>query len=189
MSETRDQDSFHFEGEEANAGYASPILDLIAAAVLIALSIAVMVGSLALPVPGDVETAPGLLPFLVAASLMVMALGLGASAMARHRAGVRMPVLAGRDLGADARSLVLAVAVALYIAGLQLLAFRYDVVVGGFFYSVSAFEPLTILTLAIIIGASWRGPLWITALIAVGWTLALSAVFQHVFRIPLPGTF
>jgi hypothetical protein len=62
-------------------------------------------------------------------------------------------------------------------------------VVGGFRHSVSAFEPVTVVALAVIIQASWRGPLWITVAVAAGWTAVLSAVFQHVFKIPLPGTF
>ncbi|MEM9220993.1 MAG: tripartite tricarboxylate transporter TctB family protein [Pseudomonadota bacterium] len=183
------KDDVQFEGEEAGAGYASPTLDLIATAFLVALSIAVMAGSVALPVPGDLVTAPGLLPFLVAASLFLMALGLGASAVARRRAGIHAAAFADRDIPTDLRSLALAGAVAIYIAALQLMAFQYDVVVGGARYSISAFEPATIITLAVIIHLSWRGPIWITCLISVVWTLALSIIFQKVFNIPLPGTF
>ena len=49
-----------FEGEEAGAGYASPSLDLLASAFLIVLSVVIMAASLALPIPGDWTTAPGL---------------------------------------------------------------------------------------------------------------------------------
>ncbi|WP_434055215.1 MAG: hypothetical protein RDA78_10245 [Roseibium sp.] len=178
-----------FEGEEAGTGYASPALDLIATVLLILLTVAVMLGSLALPVPSDLMTAPGLLPFLVAASLLVMALGLGASAVGRWKNGVRMPVLAGRDITTDLKSLALAGAIAVYIAGLQYLAFRHDVVLGGFRHSLTAFEPVTILALAVIMRMSWHGPLWIIAAVSITWTLLLSAVFQHVFNIPLPGSF
>lgn len=178
-----------FEGEDANAGFASPMLDLIAAAALIVLSIVMMVASLALKMPGAVHTAPGLLPFIVSASLLLMALGLGASALARSRAGVNMPAFAGRDLTTDIRSLLLAVAVAIYIAALQVLAFQQHFSVFGTNLSLSAFEPATIVTLCTIIHLSWRGPIWITALVSVTWTVVLSLVFQMVFRIPLPGSF
>ncbi|WP_299484238.1 hypothetical protein [uncultured Roseibium sp.] len=178
-----------FEGEEAGTGYASPALDLIATVLLILLSVAVMLGSLALPVPSDLLTAPGLLPFIVAASLLVMALGLGASAVGRWRSGVRMPVLAGRDMATDLKSLVLAGAIAVYIAGLQYLAFRHDIVFGDFRHSVTAFEPVTILALAVIMRLSWSGPLWIICSVSILWTVLLSSVFQHVFNIPLPGSF
>ena len=178
-----------FEGEEPGSDYASPILDMIAAAILVAISVVTMVASVRLPMPGAIHTAPGLLPFIVAASLMVMALGLGASAFARHRAGLRMSLLSGRDLGTDARSLVLAVAVAIYIAALQSLAFQQNFQLFGANLRLTAFEPCTIIALAAIMHMSWRGPIWITATVSVVWTVVLSLVFQIVFRIPLPGSF
>lgn len=178
-----------FEGEEADAGLASPALDLIASAVLVVITLVVMVASWRLPMPGEIHTAPGLLPFLVAASLLVMAVGLGASAMARRRSGASSPMLAERDLSTDLRSLLLAGAVAVYIAALQNLAFQKDFNAFGKTLSLSAFEPATIVVLSAIIHLSWRGPLWITAAVTVAWTAILSLVFQLVFRLPLPGTF
>lgn len=188
MTDTN-QTEIKFEGEEAGSGYASPSLDLIAAGFLIAIAIVVMVASFALPMPGAIHTAPGLLPFIVAASLLVMALGLGASALARRRSGIASAAFAGRDMGTDVRSLLLAVAVAIYIAALQLLAFQYNVMVFGANLRLTAFEPITIIALTTIIHLSWRGPFWITAAISITWAVTLSLVFQLVFRIPLPGSF
>lgn len=188
MNQYKSED-VRFEGEEAGAGYASPTLDLIAAGFLIALATLVMIGSVRLKMPGDLLTAPGLLPFVVAASLLVMALGLGAAALARRRAGIRTPAFEGRDRATDLKSVGLAVTVGVYIAALQLLAFRSDVVVLGLRHTLTAFEPVTIIALTVIIKASWRGPLWIAAVISVFWTLALALVFAHVFNIPLPGSF
>lgn len=178
-----------FEGEDANAGFSSPTLDLIATAALIVLAVVMMVASLALPMPGAIHTAPGLLPFIISASLLLMALGLGASALARHRSGVRMPVFADRDVPTDIRSFLLAIAVAIYIAALQLLAFQNNFSFLGLNLRLSAFEPSTIIALCTIIHLSWRGPIWITAAISIAWTIILSLVFQVVFRIPLPGSF
>ncbi len=188
MTQT-DQPEVKFEGEEAGAGFASPALDMIAAVALIALAVAMMVASVALPMPGAIHTAPGLLPFIVSASLLLMALGLGASALARRRSGIRLPVFADRDSSTDFRSLLLAVAVALYIAALQVLAFQQNISVFGTNLRLSAYEPATIVTLCTIIHVSWRGPIWITVAISIAWTLVLSLVFQVVFRIPLPGSF
>lgn len=185
----RAEPQLHFEGEEAGTGFAPPILDLIATGVLMALAVIVMVASVALPVPGGLRTAPGLLPFLVGGSLLAMAIGLGLSAVRRRRSGVRSGAFSDRDTRTDLRTLALAAAVALYIAALQLLAFRYDVVVGGFRHTVTAFEPVTAVMLAAIIHVSWRGALWITAAISLSWVAILSTVFQHVFKIPLPGSF
>ncbi|MEO0830921.1 MAG: hypothetical protein AAFY03_10740, partial [Pseudomonadota bacterium] len=133
-----DQPEIKFEGEEANAGFASPTLDLIAAAVLVAIAVAMMVASLALPVPGDVHTAPGLLPFLVSATLLIMALGLGGSALSRRKSSPATPAFADRDLATDLRSLLLALAVAAYIAALQVLAFQQSFQVFGLHLRLSA---------------------------------------------------
>lgn len=178
-----------FEGEDSTAGYASPALDLIAAISLIALSVLVMVASTMLPMPGGLTTAPGLLPFLTGGSLAVMAVLLGLSALARRRDGVPMWSIRFRDRTEDQRALALAVVVAVYIAALQALAFQYHFPLAGIPMVLSAFEPVTTVALAAIIHVSWRGPLWITVTISLGWALALSLVFQKVFVIPLPGGF
>lgn len=188
MSENTQPD-VKFEGEEAGTGYASPALDMIASILLILLSVVVMAGSLALPVPADLLTAPGLLPFIVAASLLLMALGLGASAVGRWRNGVKLPILWERDIETDLRSIGLAAAIAVYIAALQFLAFRTVFTIGDFRHAMTAFEPVTIVALAAIMRMSWNGPLWIICSVSVLWTCLLSLVFQQMFHIPLPGSF
>ena len=182
-------DQIAFEGEEAASGFGSPALDLIASVFLIVLSLAFAFASLSLPVPGDLNTAPGLLPFIVAASLLLMAVGLGASALARRRAGESGTAFADRDLATDLRSLLLAGTVAVYILALQQLAFQQNFSAFGQNLRLTAFEPVTVIALSTIIHFSWRGPVWITTSVAVTWTVILSLVFQIVFRIPLPGTF
>ncbi|MEM7462597.1 MAG: hypothetical protein AAF362_07930, partial [Pseudomonadota bacterium] len=72
---------------------------------------------------------------------------------------------------------------------LQFLAFQSYLKLGGFNFTLSAFEPTTIIALATLIHISWRGPIWITILTSVIWTMLLSVVFQKVFSIPLPGGF
>ena len=61
--------------------------------------------------------------------------------------------------------------------------------IGGVYYVLSAFEPVTIVALTAIIHMAWRGPLWVTVSISTAWTHILSIVFQKVFTIPLPGGF
>lgn len=187
MSQTHD-DVVKFEGEDPSSGFASPLLDLIAAGFLTLLSVVVIIASLALPVPGDLVTAPGLLPFLTGASLLIMAVILAFTAIQRKRSGV-VGEEDERDISEYFRALGLATAVAIYIAGLHFLAFQNYQNIGGFRFTLSAFEPVTIVALSAIIYISWRGPLWATVLISVVWTVALSLVFQKVFTIPLPGGF
>lgn len=187
MNQAQD-DVVKFEGEDPSSGFASPLLDLIAAIFLALLSVAVMIASLALPVPGDFVTAPGLLPFLVGGSLLIMAAILGFTAIRRRRSGV-VGEDDERDISEYFRALGLATAVAVYIAGLHFLAFQSYQNIGGFQFTLSAFEPVTIVALSVIISISWRGPLWASVLISVVWTVALSLVFQKMFTIPLPGGF
>lgn len=188
MSENSSE-AVKFEGEEAGAGYASPLLDLIATMVLIALSIVVMVASFILPTPGGLLTAPGLLPFLTAASLFLMAVMLGVTALQRRNSSNTDCAIKPRNLSEDLGSLLLACCVAIYIGALHLLARQYHITIGSMHYTISAFEPVTIVALTAIIQSVWRGPLWITTCVSVVWTLVLSFVFQKVFLIPLPGGF
>ena len=178
-----------FEGEDANSGYGSPSLDLISSLILTIVAIAFIVGALGLPVPGDKNTAPGLLPFIVATSLLLMTLGLAASAIARARSGQDISIFADRDISTDLRSILLASAVAIYILALQEFAFQRNFSAFGTNLRLTAFEPVTIIALTTIVYLNWRGPLWIVLSICCAWTIALSLVFQLVFRIPLPGTF
>lgn len=183
-----ESDPVKFEGEEAGAGYAAPHLDLIAAGFLVCLAVIVMVASYKLPVPGAIRTAPGLLPFLTAASLLLMALMLGATAIKR-RGDFTAVEAETTDKGERVRTFVLIAVVGVYIAALQTLAFQHNFTIGQMHFSVSAFEPVTIITLVAIIQGAWQGPIWKTTLLAILWTLLLSVVFQKAFIIPLPGSF
>lgn len=187
--EKSSSDKLGFEGEEADAGLASPALDLIASGFLIALSLLVMVTSIQLPIPGGLSTAPGLLPFLTAASLAAMAIVLSVSAVKRKRAGIAALPSEARDPVEDRRAALLAIIVAIYISGLQLLAFQIYFSIGTIPFVLSAFEPLTILVLVTIIHVFWQGAFWVNVVISTLWTLTLSVVFQKLFTIPLPGGF
>lgn len=187
MGQTEAQSAL-FEGEDANAGAASPTLDLIAAGALMAVSVSVMVASAMLPVPGTIYTAPGLLPFMAAASLAVMAGLLGLSALRRKRAGIHGPTETW-NTPQDRRTLALALTVGAYILALQVLSFQVYFRIGTLYLTLSAFEPVTTIALASLIHVSWRGPLWITVLVSAVWTLSLSLAFQGLFHIPLPGGF
>ncbi|MBX2885825.1 MAG: tripartite tricarboxylate transporter TctB family protein [Granulosicoccus sp.] len=213
MTIEKAEKSVVFEGEEAGAGYASPTLDLIAACFLVALSLVVMWASWALPVPGDWLTAPGLLPFITSLSLLVMAVILGATALRRSDQGKSDKERSGKErtgeertgkqrnkqqIASEAasvdrsqvyRTLLLMILVGIYILALQQLAFLIDFSIGSVFFSISAFEPITVTVLAAIIHIYWRGSLWITSVISLLWTLLLSLVFQKAFNIPLPGSF
>jgi hypothetical protein len=172
--------------EDANAGLATPIMDLSAAVVIAVIAIFLAVESLRLPVPGGVIfTAPGLLPFLTAASMLVMALLLGASAIARRRSTPR--ALDGFEVPTDVlRSLTLGGIVVLYVLALQVVPFEVSFNVGGLHFYIGAFEPVSIVFLTGLLKLYWRSPLWTCLSVIVVWIAFLSIVFRMLFQTPLP---
>ena len=172
--------------EEANAGFATPIMDLTAAAIIAAISVFTAVESLRLPVPGGaVFTAPGLLPFLTSASLLVMAALLGYSAMTRRRV---MPRTLDRfEIPTDAaRSLALGGIVALYVLALQFVPVDIGFNIGSLHFVIGAFEPVSVVFLTGLLRFYWRAPLWICLSVVALWIAFLSVVFRMLFQTPLP---
>ncbi len=172
--------------EDANAGLATPIMDLSAAVVIAVIAIVVAVESLRLPVPGGVVfTAPGLLPFLTAASLVVMAVLLGLSAVTRRRTTPR--ALDRFDIPADAmRSLTLGGIVVLYVLALQVVPFEASFNVGSLHFYIGAFEPVSIVFVTGLLRLYWKAPLWACLAVTVAWIAFLSIVFRMLFQTPLP---
>jgi len=174
-----------FKGEDENAGFASPRQDLIASAVLILLSLWIMIESWRLEIPGGLATAPGLLPFLTAASMCAMALGLAWLAWKRQRAGETEA--SAEDETVPGRAFLLMALVGVYILSLQLLSFEYSAVVAGFRFSYGSFEVLTIVALTAILTIFWQPRIGPCLAVSAIWVTALAAVFRYVFVLPLPG--
>jgi hypothetical protein len=171
--------------EEANAGLATPIMDLIAAGVIAAIAVFIGVVSLLLPVPADVFTAPGLLPFLTSASLLIMALILGYSALTRRRLTPRASdrVEMPDDI---LRSLALGGIVIVYVLGLQFIPLRTGFSIGALYFPVGAFEPVSVIVLTGLLRFYWKAPLWACLAVTIVWIAFLSVVFRMLFQIPLP---
>jgi hypothetical protein len=172
--------------EDPHAGLATPAMDLIAAGALAAISLWFMVESLRLPAPGGISTAPGLLPFLTAASLLVMALILGADALTRRRGGA--PGTAdGIELPTDVRrTAVLAAILVVYVCALQFAAIERAFELFALRFVIGSFEVASAVVLTAILRIYWQAPLWTCLAVAVGWIAFLSVVFRLVFHVPLP---
>lgn len=179
------EEKHSFAGEDGNAGFASPRQDLLASAVLILLSIWIMVESARLEVPGDLATAPGLLPFLTAASLCLMALSLAWLAIKRQRAG---DTIAGAQAEVvPGRALLLMALIGAYIFSLQLISFEYSATIGRLRLSYGSFEVLTIVVVTAILSIFWLPRLLLCLVVAAAWVTVLAAIFRYVFVLPLPG--
>jgi hypothetical protein len=183
-SETADQERPVWS-EDVNAGLATPIMDLIAAAAIGAIALWFTVASLMLPRPGGIVTAPGLLPFLTAGSLLVMAGMLAAMALRRWRSA---PQEATRlELPADfRRSMLLGAILVVYVTALQYLPVAMATRIGPVRLVIGNFEVASVIVLTAILFIFWKAPLWKCLVIVFCWIAFLSAVFRIVFEVQLP---
>jgi hypothetical protein len=174
--------------EDPNAGYATPFMDLLAAGIITAIAVWFMVESLRLPVPGGITTAPGLLPFLIAATLVLMAFLLGADALTRRRNGVAgLPVPDGLELPPDfRRSMGLGAILIVYVAALQFASIEVAFTLAGLRFIIGAFEVTTVIVLVTILRIYWQAALWACLAVSLGWVAFLSIVFRLIFSQPLP---
>jgi len=179
-------DGQHFSGEDENAGFASPGQDLIAAAFLALLSLWVMIESVRMANPGTLATAPGLLPFLTAASLCAMAAYLAVLAIRRQRN--RIATVAVDEKPDHPRTALLVGFIGLYLICVEQISFEYTVQFGDMRLGYGAFEILTIIALTIILLVFWRRALWACLAVSAVWVTLLAGVFRYVFTIPLPGS-
>lgn len=171
--------------EDSNAGLATPVMDIIAAGVVAAIALWIAVESLELPVPGGIFTAPGLLPFLTAASLLGMALALGATAWRRRKLTPR--ALDRIEVPPDfLRSLTLGGIVTVYVAALQFVPLHASFSIGGTHLVIGAFETVSVVALTWMLRIYWRAALWACLGVTVCWIAFLSLVFRLLFEIPLP---
>lgn len=174
--------------EDPDAGLATPLMDLVASGVLIALAVFFIVESLRLPAPGGLLTAPGLLPFLTSATLLVMALMLGTNALARRRAGAAGARIAdGLDLPPDfVRSMGLGAILIIYVTAMQYLPVEIVFHLFGLRFVIGAFEVASVIAITAILRIFWQQPLWACLAVTAGWIAFLSIVFRMIFIVPLP---
>ncbi|WP_136656687.1 tripartite tricarboxylate transporter TctB family protein [Nitratireductor sp. XY-223] len=174
-----------FAGEDEHAGFATPLQDIIAAGFLVALSLWIMVESVRLSNPGSLSTTPGLLPFLTAGSLCVMALILGAMAIRRRAAGA---TTVEDEKPEHVRTAMLAAFIGAYLLALQYLNFEYSTIIAGLELGYGGFEVITIVFLTVILTIFWTGAIWKCLVVSAVWITLLAAAFRYVFVIPLPGS-
>lgn len=181
-----------FHGEEEVAEPVSARQNLIAAIVIGAIAILAMVLAVRLEVPGRLVAAPGLLPFLVGFSLLLMAVALGALAVRDGGAKNLFGGLSGagewlRDEERRRTLLLFAIIVA-YVVVVDQVPFEWRWRVGAFDLRFSGYELFSIASLTVILRIFWRRPLvphcFGVAFVVV---MALAAVFRYGFRTLLPG--
>jgi hypothetical protein len=187
---SEDQKSAAFEGEEGGGEAATPITDLIAAAVLVVISFAAIALAFQLDSPGEVWTAPGLLPILTGITLLAMAAGLALKAVRAGALKMSMPFrVAWLWLNEESRrTLLLMVITAVYVFLLDLVNFDLRMPAGGFEFRFSSYEAISIVALTLMLKLFWRAAISRCFLISLVWVIALASVFRYGFHILLPGS-
>ena len=174
----------HYVSEDESAGYASPVLDIIAAVALSALSVWIMFEAFSLRVPGAIATAPGIIPFITSSMLLIMAIALGVAAVRRqHSEPSSIALDIPREL--PRTGLLIAILV-VYVSALEVLEFSSDVALGSFNMQITAFEPISIIVLTTILRIFWTPRLWPCLSVAILWISFLSFAFQSLMKIPMP---
>lgn len=185
-----DDEPAHFTGEEGGEERSSPAKNLGASIAVIAFGIAVMVLSAQLEVPDTLATAPGLLPFLVGASLVLMAAILAVRAIGR---GALQGSIYRPDPGhwfaqqENRRVAMLIALVFAYIVVVDSFWFEFDIPLGFGALPFSSFELVSAIALGIILKLFWRAPLWRCGLVALIYSMALANIFRFAFNTLLPG--
>lgn len=178
-----------FVGEEGEDTRSSPRKDLMASAVIGVISIIAMLLALAMPTQGSFYSAPGLLPFLVGASLLAMSVGLAIKALRR---GAFRNVDARPAIGLSSSEVIavpfLIGAIAIYIVALDVFTFDIDLPTSVFRFQFSSYELISVITLLILLKVFWRAALWRCFLVSAVWVAALASVFRYAFHILLPGS-
>lgn len=176
-----------FPGEERRDGESTPRQDLVAALAVAAIAVTALVLALELPVLGRAYSAPGLVPALTAASLLLMAIGLGVLAVRRGAIGGAPGLLRVGNGQEGRRTLLLIGFVFLYVLLLDVMPFEFRFRLAGVAVRLSSFECVSVLMLAAILRAFWRASLVRCGLVSAIVVLALATMFRYWFKILLPG--
>ncbi len=175
------------------ASKSNPGKDLIAAAAIAVLSLVAMLLAVRLQAPGRLSTAPGLLPFVTALTLFMMAMGLGVQAMRDRGATNRLQEM-GKSVWHAVNTeetrwaLLLMGIIIVYVVLVGRISFDLRLPAGGFDLRLSSYECASIVALTLILRYFWRGTLLRCGLIALVWMIALASVFRYGFHILLPGS-
>jgi len=177
-------------GEESSEHPTSALRNLLAALVIGAIAALAIILALNLPNPGELESHPGMLPFLTGVSLLGMAVLLGVQAM---RAGALREL---REEGptqdfTDAdrgRALLLIGLIFVYVLLVDFFGFDFRYPTALFTLRFSSFEAWSIPVLTVILRIFWGVPLLRCLLVAAPVTIALATIFRSGFNILLPGS-
>ncbi|MBT3915215.1 MAG: hypothetical protein HOF23_02520 [Rhodospirillaceae bacterium] len=183
-----------FTGEEGGDERSSPRKDFIASIFVALLGVFAMILAVQLGKPESLYTAPGLLPFVTGASLILMALGLFVKTKRRYGWEEMLKsegTQAIKNYFADIeqrRTLLLMLVIGIYVVVLGQMDMDLRFKTSFYTFRFSGFELISIPVIFFILRFFWRSTLLNCFLVATGIVVFLAVVFRDGFQILLPGS-
>lgn len=180
-----------FHGEESADERSTPTKNLGAAIVIAAIAVYVMIEAVGFETPNTIYTAPGLLPFLTGATLLVMALYLGILGI-RNGGAADVAGRVTRAMAAyfanieDRRTLMLMAILLLYVLLIGWIDFTLRLPTPLFEFQISSFEVISVPLIAVVLWIFWRAPAWKCALVSLVLIEVLANTFRYAFYILMP---
>ena len=183
-----------FTGEEGSGERSTPHKDFVASIVVGLVGLLAMFISLRLDAPDSFYTAPGLLPFVTGASLLLMAIGLfiktkrqyGMNKMLKSK-GIHIIKEYLADVEAS-RTLMLMIFIGLYILVLGQMDMDLRFKTTFYTFRFSGFELISIPVIFVILRFFWRSTIFNCLFVSAGIIIFLAVVFRDGFQILLPGS-
>lgn len=180
-----------FTGEENTGERSTPKKDLAAAIFLAVFSLLAMYFAWQLEVVDSIFTAPGLLPFLIGLSLLVMALGLGLKAVRQGAAdgffegtGGVVSGYFGNDENRRTLLLIGIIFAWVMIVGQFSFDLRFKTTIHVFRFS--SYEAISVPMLILILRIFWQASLVRCSTVSIVTIIALATAFRDGFKILLP---
>lgn len=186
--------AMEFTGEESLDSQITPAQDLGSACVIGALAVFIMLLSVKLDSPGNVYTAPGLLPFIISFSLLCMAVLLGfrslqAGGASSFNKAFKLTVKSYFNDDQERRSILLIVIVVAYVVLVDVISFDFRLPTPLFVFQLSGYEVISILVTTLVLKLFWKKSLIRCFIISLLTIEVLANIFRYGFGILMPESF
>jgi hypothetical protein len=183
-----------FTGEEILDSQITPAQDLGSACLIGALAILVMFFSVQLDSPGNIYTAPGLLPLVISLSLLLMAILLGfkslqAGGASSFTKAFKLAVKGYFSDEQERRSVLLVTIVTVYVVLVDIISFNFRLPTSLFVFQLSAYEVISILVTTLILKLFWKASPIRCFIISLLTIEVLANIFRFGFGILMPESF
>ncbi|HAY45781.1 MAG TPA: hypothetical protein DCY55_05800 [Gammaproteobacteria bacterium] len=187
-------EAMEFTGEESLDSQITPAQDLGSACVIGVLAIIVMLLSVKLHSPGNVYTAPGLLPFIISLSLLCMAVLLGfrslqAGGASSFNKTFKQAVKSYFTDDQERRSILLIAIVVAYVVLVDIVSLDIRLPTPLFTFQLSGYEIISILVTTLVLRLFWKKPIIRCFIVSLLTIEVLASIFRYGFGILMPESY